>query len=491
MKFHHSAAGAAWRWRTELAILTIISAALWRLALLITLIWAALALAALVAGLLGLPVTRRFITARFWCVLARHRLQRLCWEARLHTRSGRLPLILWTRPTKVGERIHLLCRAGICAEDFDAHIGELRAACYARDARVTRNRRWSQLVTIDIIRHDTLAASELIKSPLQRLTEIYQLDLVPAQDSPESGSPLPDTARQPPDITPGGCRAHHPPGRRQPMTTTDTRPLAPVPTFPFSMFDPVHLGVDEYGEPIYVNLAERNMLLGGEPGGGKSSAENLIVAHGALSHDCRLVLVDGNQVQLGPWRHSADMFIGPSLPDAKAAFTEFQQIMNHRYERLLATGRRKITRDDGEDIYLVVIDEYAYFSATVGKKQDREEFAALARDLIARGRAAGVILILATQRPAHQIIDPSMRDLFSYRLAFRCTTDSSSDVVLGQGWAGKNYTAAEIDPLARGVAWLLSETGVPRRIKTAWLDDDTIKYLAAYAARLRRKDAAA
>ena len=235
------------------------------------------------------------------------------------------------------------------------------------------------------------------------------------------------------------------------MTTTDTRPLAPVPTFPFSMFDPVHLGVDEYGEPVYVNLAERNMLLGGEPGGGKSSAENLIVAHGALSHDCRLVLVDGNQVQLGPWRHSADMFIGPSLPDAKAAFGEFQQIMNRRYERLLATGRRKITRDDGEDIYLVVIDEYAYYSATIGKKQDREEFAALARDLIARGRAAGVILILATQRPSHQIIDPSMRDLFSYRLAFRCTTDSSSDVVLGQGWAAKNYTAAEIDPLARGV----------------------------------------
>jgi S-DNA-T family DNA segregation ATPase FtsK/SpoIIIE len=274
------------------------------------------------------------------------------------------------------------------------------------------------------------------------------------------------------------------------MTATLTTPAA-VPVFPFSIFDPVHLGVDEYGDQVHVNLAERNLLIGGEPGGGKSSALNLITAHGALSCDCRLILVDGNQVQLGPWRHSADMFIGPSLSDAKAAFAEFQQIMNRRYERLLATGRRKITRDDGEDIYLVVIDEYAYYSATIGKKQDREEFAALARDLIARGRAAGVILILATQRPSHQIIDPSMRDLFSYRLAFRCTTDSSSDVVLGQGWAGKNYTAAEIDPLARGVAWLLSETGVPRRIKTAWLDDDTIKYLAAYAARLRRKDAAA
>ena len=97
-------------------------------------------------------------------------------------------------------------------------------------------------------------------------------------------------------------------------------PTAPV--FPLSMFDPVHLGVDEYGEQVYVDLAERNMLIGGEPGGGKSNTENLIVAHGALSSDCRLVLVDGNQVQLGPWRHSADMFIGPSLHDATEAFQQ-------------------------------------------------------------------------------------------------------------------------------------------------------------------------
>ena len=136
----------------------------------------------------------------------------------------------------------------------------------------------------------------------------------------------------------------------------------------------------------------------------------------------------------------------------------------------------------------IPIDEYAYFSATVGTKTQREQFAALTRDLVARGRAAGVIIVLATQRPSHQVIDPSMRDLFSYRWAFRCTTDSSSDVVLGQGWAAEGYTAADIDPLARGVGWLLSETGIPRRIKAAYLDDDTIKYLAAYAARLRGKD---
>src|SRR5262249_28923426 len=125
--------------------------------------WAGLIVGLVLTVASVLPWTRR----RFWCVLARHRIQKLCWEARLHTRSGRLPLILWARPTKVGERLYLLCRAGICAEDFQAHIGELRAACYARDAPVTRNTRWSHLLTIDIIRRDKLAANNTVTSPLR------------------------------------------------------------------------------------------------------------------------------------------------------------------------------------------------------------------------------------------------------------------------------------------------------------------------------------
>jgi hypothetical protein len=170
VSYQRSPAGVAWRWRTELLTLSALTAALWRLTLWITVDWAGVALGGLLVVTLAVPHSRRFITCRFWCVLGRHRLQRLCYEARLHTRSGRLPLILWTRPTKVGERSFLLCRAGICVEDFEAHIGELRAACYARDARVTRNPRWSQLVTIDIIRRDPLTAAAIIPSPLARLT---------------------------------------------------------------------------------------------------------------------------------------------------------------------------------------------------------------------------------------------------------------------------------------------------------------------------------
>ncbi len=191
-KWNRTPAGIVWRWRTEFLILSSLAVIFWRLDTWTNAYWAGIILGGLALVVASVPYSRRFITRRAWCVLARHRLQRLCYEARLHTRSGRLPLILWTRPTKVGERTWVLCRAGICAEDFEAHRGELRAACYARDARVIRNPRWSHLITIDIIRCDTLAAREIIASPLERLTSrprTGQLELVPPPDSPDEREP--------------------------------------------------------------------------------------------------------------------------------------------------------------------------------------------------------------------------------------------------------------------------------------------------------------
>ncbi len=107
------------------------------------------------------------------------------------------------------------------------------------------------------------------------------------------------------------------------------------------------------------------------------------------------------------------------------------------------------------------------------------------RDLVARGRAAGIIVVAATQRPSADIVPTSLRDLFGYRWAFRCSTDASSDTILGHGWASAGYTAAGIDPAARGVGWLLAEGGIPRRVKSAYLSDPDVARLAAHAA-LRR-----
>jgi hypothetical protein len=157
-----SAAGSIWRWRTELALVSgLVGWAYW-MAHAITVTWTVIILTGATGTLALFPPIRRYVKARFWCLVTRHRLQRLCWEARLHTRSGRLPLILRIHPTEVGERAYLWCRAGICAEDFEDHTEEIRSACYARDARVARDKRHSQLITIDVIRRDTLHASRQV-----------------------------------------------------------------------------------------------------------------------------------------------------------------------------------------------------------------------------------------------------------------------------------------------------------------------------------------
>lgn len=163
---HHSAAGSLWRFRTELTALLITVAGLWELAKAITLGWAVIILATVAAAVLTVPPSRRQVVRRAWCVLSRHRIQRVCFETRMHTRSGRLPLVLRISPTEVGERALIWCRAGICMADFEAHAAEIAAACYARQARIEANRKWAQLVQLDIVRRDTLAPHLVISSGL-------------------------------------------------------------------------------------------------------------------------------------------------------------------------------------------------------------------------------------------------------------------------------------------------------------------------------------
>jgi S-DNA-T family DNA segregation ATPase FtsK/SpoIIIE len=91
------------------------------------------------------------------------------------------------------------------------------------------------------------------------------------------------------------------------MTVTTTTVPVPVPrNRSLSIWQPVHLGTDETGSVVHASLAERNMLIGGEPGSGKSVALQLIAAHAALSANCKLVLIDGKRVELGLWAACAE-----------------------------------------------------------------------------------------------------------------------------------------------------------------------------------------
>jgi DNA segregation ATPase FtsK/SpoIIIE, S-DNA-T family len=269
-----------------------------------------------------------------------------------------------------------------------------------------------------------------------------------------------------------------------------TGPAAPgsvIPAGPvLSMFNPVHVGIDEFGAPVYTKVIYKNLLAAGEPGGGKSGLLNILTAHAALSARSRLVLFDGKQVELGFWDQLADEFVGPDLDHAITTLRRLQRVMDNRYAWLRASNRRKVEPADDITVITSVFDEIALYSTVLGTEQQQKEFLTLLRDLVARGRAAAMPVIAATQRPSVDIIPKSLRDLFGYRAAFRCTSTGSSDIILGDGWASQGYSAADLSPANPGLAYLITEGGTPRIVKVAYLTDDDIITLAAHAASLRR-----
>jgi S-DNA-T family DNA segregation ATPase FtsK/SpoIIIE len=267
-----------------------------------------------------------------------------------------------------------------------------------------------------------------------------------------------------------------------PAPATATVPVGPM----LSMFDPIYVGIDEFGHPVYIKVIYKNLLAAGQPGGGKSGLMNTLTAHAALSALARLVLFDGKRVELGMWDDIADEFVGPDLDHAIITLRRLQRVMDNRYEWLTAHRRREIRPTDGITVIVIVFDEIALFSTVLGSKAQQEEFITLFRDLVARGRAAAMPVIAATQRPSVDIIPKSLRDLFGYRAAFRCTSTGSSDIILGDGLAHTGFSATDIPPTNPGEGFLIAEGGIPQRVKVSYLSDADITALASYAAWTRR-----
>ena len=263
---------------------------------------------------------------------------------------------------------------------------------------------------------------------------------------------------------------------------TGTVPVGPM----LSMYDPIHVGSDEFGQPFYIRLIYKNLLAAGEPGGGKSGLLNTVAAHAALSTGSRLVLFDAKDVELGMWDQTADEFVGPDIGRAIITLLRLQKVMENRYAWLRAHRRRKIEPADGLSVITSIFDEIAVFSTVLGTEQEQRQFLSLLRDLVARGRAAAMPVVAATQRPSVDIIPKSLRDLFGYRAACRCTSTGSSDIILGDGWSGAGFSATDISPVNPGEALLIAEGGIPQRIKAAYLSDTDIRALADYAAWTRR-----
>jgi hypothetical protein len=272
--------------------------------------------------------------------------------------------------------------------------------------------------------------------------------------------------------------------RRDPLADPVPIPWPLVGAGELSLWRPIPVGVDEDGSEVTVSLPERNLLLGGEPGAGKSNILQLLVAVGALDPSVRLTLLDPKLVELAGWQGSAARLVGPNVGDAIDVLKQLITEVDDRYLTLLANRARKVTEGDGLPLHLVGIEELAYYTNGPDRKA-AQAFSTLLRDFVARGRAAGMVTIATTQKPSADVVPTYLRDLFGFRWALRCSTPDASDTILGRGWASQGYSAASVDPATRGVGWLLQEGGIPTRLRACWLDDLTLADLARRAEQAR------
>jgi hypothetical protein len=420
----------SWPWRRELTVTTVVGGLWYGTARLLPLWWALAIVLVLVVVTIAVPVSRRAIGGWLRCARTRRLVRAGMAETRTANPSGRLPRIVRVTRTAVGERLHLHVKPGQSAELLDARVEELRAAARCREVRITRDPAHANQVLLDVVRRDPLAAS----------ASVHWMDL----------------AR---DVV--------------------------------SMWDWVHLGVDESGQPVRVSLVERSLVVGGESGSGKSSLLNVVGSHAAKSPDAHLVFIDPNEVQFGPWKDRALAYASDDPDEA----LEVLELVRSEVRRRLAFLRtlpgvvRKVTKDIAQEyglpLWVLIIDELAFHTSVVGTPKQRADFNTAARDVVARSRAAGVIPLMATQRPTADVVPTSLRDLFSLRCAFRTTTTTSSDVILGDSWAKQGFSATDIDINARGVGWLLAEGRQPIRFKAAWISDETIADLSVTTIRHR------
>lgn len=130
--------------------------------------WGAAVVVGTAAGTVALiPASRRYVTHRGLAVLTRHRLRAAFVERRVMNYTGNLPILMWSRPSPVGERVWLLLRAGINVVDVERSLDYIASACGARAARTEAYPAMTALVLVDVVRRDPLATATPAVAPLR------------------------------------------------------------------------------------------------------------------------------------------------------------------------------------------------------------------------------------------------------------------------------------------------------------------------------------
>lgn len=209
----------------------------------------------------------------------------------------------------------------------------------------------------------------------------------------------------------------------------DERPLA----FP--------LGVGIDGQPLIADFSDANMchlLVAGTSGSGKSEFLKCLVASLMVKHPpgaLRLSVIDPKVLTFGALKGSGHL-VGPVLTqidEAIACLDAAVTEMDARYARLAREGFENLAqRGPKEDMpfRVILFDEFA--DLILAGKQQREHFENLVARLAQKGRAAGLHLVLATQRPDSKIVTGLIKSNLPLKVCLRVVNSTNSQIVLDE-----------------------------------------------------------
>lgn len=201
---------------------------------------------------------------------------------------------------------------------------------------------------------------------------------------------------------------------------------------------------DAKGVPVWMEFSSSDsphLLIGGTTGSGKSVALESII--GGLCHyygpdELRLFLVDPKGVELerfadsphvegeiGTWPDDAIRLLGDSVSDMQARYSRFKVAKVKDIVSYNAT----VVPEERIPWHVVVLDEYADLTSS---PEDRREIEALLKRLAQKARAAGIHVIVATQKPSAEIISTSIRSNLPAQLALRVKTSQDSRIIMDE-----------------------------------------------------------